>query len=104
MSIWKYFTRVLSEKEKRKDEGLPEPTGLLSKSVPVKAIELANTKVKKLVQPDVACARDSGGKSSQGGLYLMLTPAQRYEVGKRAAEHGTTCAMHYFLRSIRILS
>jgi len=42
----------------------------------------------------VACTRDSGGKSSRGGLYLMLTSAQRYEVGKRAAEH--TCAMRYF--------
>jgi len=48
MSIWKHFKLVPSELGKRKDEGLPEPTGLLSKSVPVKAIELANTQVEKL--------------------------------------------------------
>ena len=47
MSIWKYFKRVSSEPVKR-DEGLPEPTGPLSKSVPVKAIELANAEVKKV--------------------------------------------------------
>jgi len=66
MLIWKYFKRVPSEKEKRKDEGLPEPTSPLNKSIPVKAIEFANAKVKKLVQPDVAYACDSRGKLSDG--------------------------------------
>ena len=47
MSIWKYFKRVSSEPVKH-DEGLPEPTGPLSKSVPVKAIEFANAEVKKV--------------------------------------------------------
>ena len=28
----------------------------------------------------------------------MLTPAQRYEVGKRAAEHGVTASIRYFAK------
>ena len=28
----------------------------------------------------------------------MLTPAQRYEVGKRAAEHGVTVSIRYFAK------
>ena len=30
--------------------------------------------------------------SNKPGKYLTLTPAQRFEVGKRAAEHGVTTA------------
>ena len=30
--------------------------------------------------------------SNKPGKYLTLTPAQRFEVGKRAAEHGVTAA------------
>ena len=30
--------------------------------------------------------------SNKRGKYLKLTPAQRFEVGKRAAEHGVTAA------------
>ena len=66
MSIWKYFKRVSSEPVKR-DEGLPEPTGPLSKSVPVKAIELANAEVKKVQ------VRDSGGSVS-GGKRTVSNP------------------------------
>ena len=95
MSILKYFKRVPSEPVKRKDEGLPEPTGPLSKSVPAKAIELANAQVQK-VQLDKTRDSGLGGKNSRGGPYLMLTPAQRYEVGKRAAEHGVTDSIRYF--------
>jgi len=74
MSIWKYFKCVPwlpSELVKRKDEGLPEPTGLLSKSVLVKAIELANAQVEKLVQLDKT--RDSGraSKGKTAGLDIL---------------------------------
>ena len=63
----------------------------------MKAIELANTQVKK-VQLDKA--RHSGGEtrgelSRPGGPYLMLTPAQRYEIGKRTSKHSTKNAMRY---------
>ena len=54
------------------DKRLPELSGHLSKSVPTNATELANAEVVKL---DTAC-------DSRIGPYLMLTPAQRYEVSK----------------------
>ena len=38
---------------------------------------------------DTACV-------SRTGPYLVLTPAQRYEVSKRAADHGATASIHYF--------
>ena len=37
-------------------------------------------------------------KPSARGPYHTLTPAQRLTVGKRAAEHGITAAIHYFAK------
>ena len=34
--------------------------------------------------------------SNKQEKYLTLTPAQRFEVGKRAAGHGVTAALRYF--------
>ena len=48
MSILQHFKHVPVKPESatdEQDEQLPEPNGCLSKSVPTKAIELANTKV-----------------------------------------------------------
>ena len=33
--------------------------------------------------------------SGERGPYLKLTPAQRYQIGKRAAEHRTTASIRY---------
>ena len=42
--------------------------------------------------------------SNKRGKYLTLTPAQRFEVGKRAAEHSvTTAAIAYFDNKLRIV-
>ena len=68
---------------------LQEPNGLLRKKVPPKAIELANAKVTKLAE-NRPRGRDP---------YLYLTGAQRYEVGKRAAQYGTTDTMRYFAKN-----
>jgi len=67
MSIFKYFKRVATgtEPDKHKDEGLPEPTGPLSKLVPMKVIELANAKV----------ANVTPHNNNRTRPYLMLTPA-----------------------------
>ena len=85
MSILNYFKRV-----PERDERLPEPNGSLSKSVPTNAIKLANAEVLKL--------KDKAPRDYRTGPYLMLTPAQRYEVGKRAAEHGVTASIRYFAK------
>ena len=42
--------------------------------------------------------------SNKRGKYLTLTPAQQFEVGKRAAEHGvTTAALACFDNKLRII-
>ena len=87
MSILNYFKCV--PVEPTTDKQLPEPSGPLSKSVPTNATELTNAKVLKL---DTACG------SRTEPYYLMLTPALRYEVGKRAAEYGVTASIRYFAK------
>lgn len=87
MSILKYFKRAPA---KVQDEELPEPTSSLNSVVPSKAIELANSEVLKL--------KNKGPRGARSAPYLILTPAQRYEVGKRAAEHGVTASLRYFAK------
>ena len=42
--------------------------------------------------------------SNKREKYLTLTPAQRFEVGKRAAQHGiTAAALAYFDNKLRII-
>ena len=90
MLILNYFKHV--PVEPTTDKRLPERSGSLSKSVPTNAIELANAELLKL---DTTCG-------SRTGPYLMLTPAHRYEIGKRAAKHGVTASrtasIHYFAK------
>ena len=93
MSILQYFKHVAVKPESASDERageLPEPNGSLSKSLPATAIELVNVEVLRL--------KDKSPHDSRTGPYLMLTPAQRYEVGKRAAEHGVTASILYFAK------
>ena len=56
---------------------LPDPRGPLSTSVPSSAIEAANGQVAEVLTAPAA-----------RGPYFKLTAAQRFQVGKRAAEHG----------------
>ena len=66
------------------DQGLPEPTSRLSNLVfvPPKANESANTEVEKVQNKEPRGARSAP--------YLILTPPQRFQVVKRAGEHGVT--------------
>ena len=41
--------------------------------------------------------------SNKPGKYLTLTPAQRFEVGKRAAEHGVTATALACFDKLRIV-
>ena len=91
-SILHYFKSALKDDER--DVSLPNPHGPLSSKVPSGAIEIANKKVAEIVAPPTAA--DSEPTSSSRKRYIKLTPAQRFTVGKRAAEHGTTAAMRYF--------
>ena len=93
MSILKYFNRTPAIVQ---DQGLPEPTSSLSNVVPPKAIELANTEVEKV--------KNKGPQGARSAPYLILTPTQRFEVGKRVAEHGITAWLHVtnLLRGINV--
>ena len=69
---------------------LPDPNGPLSKVIPPSTIAAANEKV---------CAIDKSktpGGSASRTSYLHLTGAQKYQVGKRAAEFGTTNTLRYY--------
>ena len=50
--------------------------------MPPKAIELANSEVEKV--------KNKGPRGTRSEPYLILTPANTFQVGKRAAEHGIT--------------
>ena len=69
---------------------LPDPNGSLSSSVLPKVIELASTKVAKV--------KDGTSRGARSGPYLMLSPPQRYEIGKRVEEHGVTASLRYYAK------
>ena len=89
MSILK-FVRPL--KQKRPD--LPDPAGPLSEKIPLTAIAAANVKVEKALEEDKVKKSESW-QGPQGKSYLFVTGTQRFEVRKRATEHGVTATLHY---------
>ena len=91
--ILKYF-RPVGSSSSLTTQTLPDPDGPLSERVLAKAIELANAEVKQ------------SKESSRGRrpLYLILTPSQHYEVGRRASEHGVTASLRYFSKKYPQLS
>jgi len=101
MSILNYFklkpgsTVISTSKSSDSITKLPDPDGTLSKCVPSSAIKMANDEVLKLVRSDLGTSSAHSGKRSPNG-YLMLTPTQRCEIGKRAAAHGVTASLRYY--------
>ena len=71
---------------------LPDPSGPLSQAVPPTAIAAANVKVAEALND----AEVKKSASRARGTYSFLTSAQKYEVGKRAAEHGITATIRYY--------
>ena len=85
--ILRYF-HLVKEPSSSETAGLPDPNGPLSEVIPSSTIAAANEKV---------CAIDKTGAASKTP-YLHLTAAQKYQVGKRAAEFGTTNTIRYYAR------
>ena len=85
--ILKYFHIV--RKPSSSETNLPDPNGPLSKVIPSSTIAAANEKV---------CAIDKMPGAASRTPYLHLTGAQKYQVGKRAAEFGTTNTLWYYAR------
>ena len=56
---------------------MPDPSGPLSEQITSTAIASANVKVLE------ALKEGEGKKKKSRGPYLLLTPAQKYEIGKQ---------------------
>ena len=82
-SLLKYFRR----ESKQKLPVLPDPKGSLSEKIPSSSIELANDIIDEKTTPPPCGKR---------GEYLSLTPAQKFSIGKRAAENGVTSTIQYY--------
>ena len=67
---------------------------MLTKVLSSTAINMVNDEVLKVYESI---------RSNKPGKYLTLTPAQRFEVGKRAAEHGVTAAALACFNKLRIV-
>ena len=99
MLILKYFKPVC---KKEKGFTLPDPSGPLSEGVPSSSIEAANNKVSELIANPLESASWSKSEIYPSQLktkrqqYLILTPAKRYEIGKRAAENDIAASIRYY--------
>lgn len=67
-----------------------DPDGDLSKTIPSKAIRVANKSIEQLLEPKL--------KGVRKAPYLVLTPAQRFAVGKRVALHGVMATIRYYAK------
>ena len=79
-------------KLKKQKDSLPDPNRPLSQKIPSSGIASANACVRKL--PILDSSSNEGEGSSAGSSacrdpYTILTPAQKFEISKRAAEMGT---------------
>ena len=84
MALLKYFKRETSE-----NNGLPDPSGPLTKSVPSTSIAAANLNVRSIIESQ---------NRQKRGNYGKFTPEQKAMIGKRAAEHGVVAAVWYYIK------
>ena len=69
-------------------DGLPDPKGSLSQSIPSRAIAAANDEVTKA----------TSGAMNKRGPYRRYSPEERMEIGRYASDHGISVAARYFSR------
>ena len=89
MLLLKYFRPTKEKLE------LPDPNGSLNGSMPSSAVSSANAKAKDVLEKQMS--------TGSRGPYLTLTPAQKYHIGKRAAECGTTAAIRYYQKKFPLI-
>ncbi len=77
MALWRYFG---------KESSLPDPSGLLARSIPKSSILAANSEVRGLLN-------EPNPPTSTRGPYAKFSPKQKAMVGKFAAENGVTVAI-----------
>ena len=64
-------------------DGLPDPKGSLSQSIPSRAIAAANDEVTKA----------TSGAMNKRGPYRRYSPEERMEIGRYASDHGISVAV-----------
>ena len=74
---------------------LPDPHGPLSNKVPSEAIAMSNATITETIME----SKEAATTKKKRGPYLHLTPAQRFQVGKRAAECGVTNTLRYYAKT-----
>ena len=74
--ILKFFCPILDKKDPPEDKELSDPSGPLSTVIPSPSIASCNTEVTKVLKQ----AKWSVTKIR----YTKLTPAQRYEIGRKS--------------------
>jgi len=99
MALLQFFKKKKSNKEIIKEqqdnlkEILPDPTGSLSVAIPSSAIAAANKELSGVYE-EIA-----SGERRKGPYIDLKQPSQRCEIGRRAAEYGTTTVMRYYKRN-----
>ena len=63
-------------------DGLPDPKGSLSQSIPSRAIAAANDEVTKA----------TSGAMNKRGPYRRYSPEERMEIGRYTSDHGISVA------------
>ena len=87
--LLKYFCR----EPKQKLPVLPDLKGSLSEKVPSSSIELTNNIIYNILNKKTT---PCGGLC---GEYLSLTSAQKFSIGKCAAENGVTAMVRYYAKA-----
>ena len=68
--------------------------------MPSSSIEAANKKVSELIVNPLESSSTSeihlSHSKTKGKQYLILTPVQRYKIGKRAAKNGIAASLRYY--------
>ena len=72
---------------------MPDPKGSLSEKVPSSSIELTNVIVHDIIDEKTPLLCEKHGE------YLSLTAAQKFSIGKRAAENGVTATIWYYAKT-----
>ena len=80
MALLKHF-KLVNSKTLDESLSLPDPNSSLKEVIPSMVITKANKIVSKVLEQSLS--------SGERGPYLKLTPAQRYQIGKQAAEYGS---------------
>ena len=77
-------------------DGLPDPKGSLSSTLPPKAIARANQEVQAATEKKVQ-VREKGKR----GAYYQYSPGECADIGRYASQHGVAAAARFFSRKLK---